>query len=430
MSDADSGKNGRIMRKRQNRILPAVRKSFLNIFWDNEPPVSIADASYRMRILSFFAISFVVLGHMNFQVSMNLTMTEPMTFQGWFPYYSFHLPLFLFITGYFFRDLPEDRPFFSALLRFVGKKAFKLLLPYYLFSGLSLMLNGWLFTKGFTFGKGFSLNAWLTSPWTEPYLFTFSLPAWYLPALFVSEICLLLLRKAFRLLCKRSLPREILLLAITLAAGIGAAYYNKTASPSQTAIVYLRSVLMLFFMQAGALYRRHLEQHDRLKSPWYFLIVFAAQYLLIQASKNGILSPGLYALTYFGKTYYVYFIGGVTGILLWLRVSTIIASLPRRSRLLVFIGKNTKYIMALHLVSWFLFNTLLSHLQAHHANSVLLSGFSSRWYYTFMFYCHTTNPRMIPVYYAVGMAVPLLIAWLMQGLFAGLRFILRRIKGA
>ena len=83
----------------------------------------MSDTSYRMRVLSAIAISFVVLGHINFTGSMEFTMTEPLTFQGWFPCYSFHLPLFLFITGYFFRDLPEDGAAFRALVRFVGKKA-------------------------------------------------------------------------------------------------------------------------------------------------------------------------------------------------------------------------------------------------------------------------------------------------------------------
>ncbi len=391
------------------------------VFLEKEHPPSAADASYRMRILSVFAISFVVLGHINFQVSMPITLQEILTFQGWFPYYSFHLPLFLFISGYFFQDLPEDRACFPSLLRFIGKKIVKLLIPYYLFSGLSLLFNTWLHTRGFTFGDSFSLTDWLAGPWTSLYYVSFSTPAWYLPALFLAEVYFLPLRAVFRRLFKRSLLRETLLLAVTLAAGVAAVYCKETAAPSGTAVVYLRSVVMLFFMQVGALYRRHLEKHDTLKSGWYFLIVFAAQLLLIVLSGNGRLSPGLYELKDMGKTGCVYFIGGLTGVMLWLRVSAIAASLPRQSGLLAFIGKNTKYIMGLHVFSWFLFNTLLSQLYAYDRRMVLVSGFSTRWYHSFLYYCHTESPRMILLYYLAGMGLPLLAAWVAQFLFRCLR---------
>ncbi len=421
MSDAAIDRNGRGMPEEQTAALPVFGIRLKNAFWAKPSPASAAGASYRMRVLSAIAISFVVLGHVNFTGSLEVTLREPMTFQGWFPYYSFHLPLFLFISGYFFQDLPEDRACFPSLLRFIGKKIVKLLIPYYLFSGLSLLFNTWLHTRGFTFGDSFSLTDWLAGPWTAPYYVSFSTPAWYLPALFLAEVYFLPLRAVFRRLFKRSLLRETLLLAVTLAAGVAAVYCKETAAPSGTAVVYLRSVVMLFFMQVGALYRRHLEKHDTLKSGWYFLIVFAAQLLLIVLSGNGRLSPGLYELKDMGKTGCVYFIGGLTGVMLWLRVSAIAASLPRQSGLLIFIGKNTKYIMGLHVFSWFLFNTLLSQLYAYNRRMVLVSGFSTRWYHSFLYYCHTESPRMILLYYLAGMGLPLLIAWVTQFLFRCLR---------
>ena len=426
MSDNAFDQKAQAIPEEQAAALPTGGKRLKDVFLEKASPASAVNVSYRMRVLSAIAISFVVLGHINFTGSMEVTLTEPVTFQGWFPYYSFHLPLFLFISGYFFRDLPEDGTFFPALLRFIGKKAVKLLVPYYLFSGLSLLFNTWIHTRGFTFGDSFSLTGWLVSPWTEPYFVSFATPAWYLPALFLAEVCLLLLRTVCRWIVKRGLPREILLLALTLGAGVAAVYCKATASPSGTAVVYLRSVVMLFFMQAGALYRRHLEKHDTLKSPWYFLIVFIAQFLLIVLSSNSSLSPGLYELKGLGKTGCVYFIGGLTGLMLWLRVSTILASLPRQSNLLTFIGKNTKYIMGLHVFSWFLFNTLLNFLYTCNRRMTLVSGFSTRWYHGFLYYCHTENPRMILLYYIVGMALPLLVAWLVQSLFRCLRRVVRR----
>ena len=414
--------------KGRPRFFAAAKRRLANAFLDQDHPASSVDASYRMRVLSALAMSFVVLGHMNYQGSTGFALTEPMTFQGWFPYYSFHLAVFLFISGYFFRDLPRDRTCLLTLLRFIVKKAVNFLVPYYIFTGLSLLFGTWIRGQGFTFGDTFSLNAWLAGPWTRTYLLSFSTPLWYLPALFLTEIAFLLLRWIFRWLIRRSLPRELLLLAITLAAGVAAIYYKRPGKFSGTAMVCLRSVVMLFFMQLGVLYRRHLEKHDTLKSPWYFLIVFAAQLALIVVSRNSKLSPGLYTLIDFEKTGYDFFIGGLTGTMLWLRVSTIVASLPRRSRLVTYIGKNTKYIMALHIFSWFLFNTLQNELFARSPKLLLLNGFSSHWYHSFLFYCNLTNPRMMVVYYLVGMGLPLLAAALVHGLFRLLRLAGRGLR--
>jgi len=377
-------------------------------------PECADSASYRMRILSVLAISFVVLGHMNFTGNMETTLREPLTFGGWFPYYSFHLALFLFISGYFFTDLPEGGKFLPGLLHFAGKKAWKLLVPYYIYTGLSLLLNGWLHTQGFAFGFSFTLSRWLLNPWISPYTVTFTVADWYLPALFLAELYFLLLRALFRKLIRRSLQREIALLAFTLAAGVGAVYWKETAALSGAAVVYLRSVVMLFFLQAGALYRRHLEAHDTLKSYWYFPIVFIAQFLLILLSGNDSLTPGLFGLRNMGKTGAVYFIGGITGIMLWLRISTILASLPWRSRLVTFIGKNTKTIMAAHIFCWFLLNTLLDRLHTLDSGGVLVSGFSGVLYRGFMYYCSIGNPRMILLYYLAGMGLPLLCCFLVQ----------------
>ncbi len=49
--------------------------------------------NYTFGTLSAFGIIFVVLGHVG---------AETLTIDNWFTYYSFHMPLFIFISGYFF----------------------------------------------------------------------------------------------------------------------------------------------------------------------------------------------------------------------------------------------------------------------------------------------------------------------------------------
>ena len=46
-------------------------------------------------ILSALAIIMIVAGHVGYDI---------LTVGGLFPYYSFHVPLLLFISGYFYRE--------------------------------------------------------------------------------------------------------------------------------------------------------------------------------------------------------------------------------------------------------------------------------------------------------------------------------------
>ena len=377
-------------------------------FTDN----SSVDRSYQMRLLSVIAISFVVFGHIRFSDFRN-DLTAVGTFSGWFPYYRFHLPVFLFISGYFYKGI-EDAPRFGiAFGKFLLKKIRHLLLPYYVINGLFLLLGTWLRANWhITYLTPFSLEEWLIHPWTKLYSITYSVPTWYMISLFIAEIYFVLLRKLFRLIIRKDFVRELILLLVTLGLGIGAIILRNSMPPSETIMVYLRSVLMLFFIQVGIFYRRHLEKHDNLNSGWYFLILFTFQFLLILLSGNNPLSPGLFGMVYFEVIGYDYFLAGLTGIALYLRITRILATIPRQSRVIKFIGGNTKYIMAFHVFGFFLLNCFFRFLYEHNAEHILLIDFKPEVFRSYLYYACVENPRMILLYYLAGMAFSLLVAWL------------------
>ena len=402
-----------------------------------------------MCILSTFAIIFVVLGHIRFGI---VDMTESGTFYGWFPYYSFHLPIFLFISGYFFKDLPSvsrwtgdskatasggkihsdstsnangssmEAPKAGGIWKDIGlfilHKAKNLLLPYYVVTGLFLLFNLLLITWGFTWPQPFTFETWLLAPWTKLYILTFGVPAWYLISLFLAEMYFMFLRLTVRLLLKKLLKKdlivEIIMLVLLLALGILALIIHDRPGFPETASVYLRSALMLFFMQTGLLYRRHLEKKDTLGSWPYFLIVFIVQFLIILFSGNSKLSPGLYGLLEFGAFGYDYFLAGVTGIALYLRISRILASTTRRSRIILFISSNTKFIMEFHVFGFFLLNVLFSWLSRYDLFSPFLLPFNSARWHSFLYYTVSEDPRMIPLYLFAGIGISLLIAKIAQ----------------
>ena len=60
----------------------------------------------QFALLTAIAMVLVVMGHVNDQL---------LTLGGLFPYYSFHIALFLFISGYFYKEEQEEH-----LLRYLN----------------------------------------------------------------------------------------------------------------------------------------------------------------------------------------------------------------------------------------------------------------------------------------------------------------------
>ena len=403
-----------------------------------------------MCILSAFAMFFVILGHIKFGY---VEFNEAGTLAGWFPYYSFHLPIFLFISGYFFKghesspklQLPhftirafaelslhlknrsstKDRSYkensstngnrFCIFLgTFILKKAKSLLLPYFVINGIFLLINNLLSSQGFTYVKPFSFEQWLIYPWTKLYVIDLSAPTWYLIAIFIAEVYFVLLRKLASVILKNDLAKEIALLVFTLALGVFSVYTKNTAGISETLAVYLRSAAMLFFMQLGVFYKKYLEARDHAPSGWYFLIVLALQFLIITISKNNDLNPQLYQLTGFDAFGLNYFLAGITGTALWLRVSKLLSQIPGKSRFLIFVGSNTKYIMAFHLTGFFLLNLLFGALKTTGFGKTFLSSFSSGYFKGYLYYTCIDNPRMIILYFFAGLAFACLISFIIS----------------
>lgn len=167
---------------------------------------NIIDADYNRTfgLLSALAILMIVAGHAGYDI---------LTVGGLFPYYSFHVPLFLFISGYFYRKEEEEKP-----LLYVKKKAKRLLLPYFIwnlvYGVVSLALRTF---GGFSMGDGISLKSLFLDPFLHGYQFIYNFAAWFVPALFLIEMMNLCMRM---ILGKLRLDREWLILSGSLAVGV------------------------------------------------------------------------------------------------------------------------------------------------------------------------------------------------------------------
>lgn len=79
---------------------------------ENPKEKNFSGYNVTFGILSALAILMIVAGHAGYDI---------LTVGGLFPYYSFHVPLFLFISGYFYRQEEEAHPL--AYLKKEGETA-------------------------------------------------------------------------------------------------------------------------------------------------------------------------------------------------------------------------------------------------------------------------------------------------------------------
>ena len=133
------------------------------------------ERNIKFTILSAIGIVLILLGHLDYGI---------LTFGGLFPYYSYHVMIFVFVSGYFYKPDDEANP-----LQFVIRKAKRLLLPYMIwnaFYGVIVMLMR---KAGFGIGEEISLYNLLIAPFMGGHQFGLNAPAWFIPALFLLEMC-------------------------------------------------------------------------------------------------------------------------------------------------------------------------------------------------------------------------------------------------
>lgn len=150
------------------------------------------DRNSLVSFLQAFGIVLVVVGHSDYGIPDNVL-------HRWI--YSFHMPLFMFISGYLFRYGFDRRGTSPGELRlwgekgFLWKKAKRLLVPYVFISTLAFfpkaLMSRWaarpLELSWAEYGKG------LLYPWSNPIIFF-----WFLPTLFLIFLLVALVAKGWK----------------------------------------------------------------------------------------------------------------------------------------------------------------------------------------------------------------------------------------
>lgn len=348
-------------------------------------------------ILSALAMIMIVAGHADYNI---LTVGEL------FPYYSFHVPLFMFISGYFYRQQEEEKPFV-----YLKKKVCRLLAPYFIWN-LVYGLIAWALRVwgGFAIGEPVTFKSLFLEPFLHGYQYLYNFAAWFVPVLFLIEVMNLCMRLLLRKLC---LCREWLILAGSLLVGMAVVY---SAIGGHVWGWYKMPGRILFLypcFQMGQFYHQKLEKHDTLGNLPYFALVIGVQ-VVLQLTCNGLAYSSVWC-TGFANGPVIPYVTVVSGIAFWLRIAKVLTPALEKSRAVTYLGKNTYAVMMHHIMAFMLVKMVLAGVASH-------TGFCP----DFDFEQFHTN---IDYIYPVGGAEAFKMVYLAAGLILplGLQFCLSRI---
>ncbi len=296
-------------------------------------------------ILRAVAIILVVIGH-----SFPVPGCE--WWQSHFPAGSYRLALFLFISGYLFRDIEwADFP------DFIGRKTKNLALPligwnivYAVIVSLINLRHPMDFLPPTT--RVWTWNSLFIEPFVSGHQYTLNLATWFVGMLYLA----ILLYGIIHLLSRR-LPAWAVLIFYTGIAVAGL-YCNALNLPGRGWLVAERAMFALYFIQLGRCFRIYIEPHLANKHLWWMVPVLVAVWCAVVYGTGG-----RYVWSYmnFSGAIIRPITAGTLGCLFWMVACKQLALWIPKNRIETAIGNGTWSIMTNHLLVRFLFCWVFVH---------------------------------------------------------------------
>lgn len=269
----------------------------------------------------FFGIFLVVLGHTSIPVmSINVI-------------YSFHMPLFFFISGYLF-----DANKFESFFRFMRHRLKQLIIPYFFFNIITYLF--WFFV-GRKFGNDSTSEISPLTPLmgifygTDTGNFLIHCGSlWFLPCLFLVELIYYGLRGINN--------RFLLLICVTLLA-----FYNAKSSHYLLPWSIDASLLGLLFYALGNISKTILPNYmafTTAKKAMFVILSFALIMLFSYYSGRSDMSSNKF------ENFPMFLFSAISGICFMFFLSSFFEANFGRQKWIEFFSKNTLIILALHAI--------------------------------------------------------------------------------
>lgn len=329
---------------------------------------SANNVRYEFKILYAIGIVLIVMGHCH---GGGISL-----FNNFFPYSSFHLALFMFASGYFYKTENE-----LQVRDFIFNKAKRLIIPLYLWNMFYAIIIHIIKIYGFFPSVHVTLKTLLINPIMDGHQFLLNLGGWFVIPLFMIHVINIFVRK----ICLRFNIKinEFVYFSICLLFGMLGVLLSARGLNKEWYLVLDRILYFLPFYSLGILYKKY-EKYDKINNLLYFGIIFILALIIIYKYGSMPSFTPSWAQFYTKNVIKPFYIG-IIGIAFWLRVSKILRPAIGNSKPLNIVADNTYTIMINHLLGMKFLGGIFALL---HKYSNICSGFDMCLYKTLWNYCY------------------------------------------
>ena len=352
-------------------------------------------------LLSATGIFMVVDGHLGGSCFLDIG--------GLLQYNFFHMQMFVFISGYFYKGCQE------GIIRYGVRKFRRLMIPYFIWNLIYGLTAQVLRTHGFAFGAPVNFVTLFVEPFRMGYQFVLNHVAWFVPTLFLVELVNAVLEKGIhkgfirlssyweKALYYEAYIRTGLYLLISWAG----VCISRTIGTEGFMLMAVRVLFLLVFYGMGNLYREKLERADTIKSVRYFSVLLCIAMILTLSGRQ--LIYGLWNCRDI-PGYVLPYVSAFVGIAFWLRAARILTPAFGNHPLIRFLGRNTYGVMMHHMMVFFLINSIYAYLALA---TGIFQSFDFARYQTDFYYCYLPRGMtQFKVFYLfAGIGVPLGFQW-------------------
>lgn len=352
--------------------------------------------NYQFKMLSAIAILAVVSGHSYNDGGIPL-------FFHWFTEYSFHLPLFVFISGYFYKDRIVNRNFMKEV---VWRKFKQLFVPLFFWNLVYGIFCQLISVKGFFPDAQLNLKSFFYLPFVSQHQFVFNCPAWFITPLFMCYVIYPLIRMIVNRFGKIG---DIVFQLISIMIFIAAFEINKMPVQWQhpdMRVFVSRFALLFPFFHFGYFFKQYLEKIlVKCKMLYVMLLCSGVEWIMIFLTQDHDLDYGIcWAADFQDLNSIVAYVSGVNAILFFYALTSVLVKIVP-AKFYMKIADHTYDIMMHHLTGFFLLNTFIAVLSK-------ARGFAFDWnaYKTNIYYQYDPFYEFSIIYLIGGFSFAMLIA--------------------
>ena len=302
--------------------------------------INKSTTDYRFKIVYTIAMLSVIAEHCRGRGSIELNI------QNWFNYSSYHMPLFMFSAGYFFKT-----KYVEDTINYIIKKFKKLIFPIYIYNifyGLYIQLKK---INGFKDNiRPFSLGIVFLEPLGGSG-FRHITPSWFSSSLFFVELYNIIKRKIIKLL-KIELNESIYLIFDVFISYNSILLSNKGYNRIILYMHILRFLHLNIYYEAGIFFKKYLEKPLNLvRNDIYIIIIFSIK-LCFHLFYSKVPAFFYGRCIYDNYPPFTVITISLIGIAFWIRISDILEPSFGQNYYVNIIANNTFSIMINHLLAF------------------------------------------------------------------------------